>query len=240
MEIKIKDRSVNNMMAIIAVAIYFISFAFYLYFYRIEKNVDLAFLFKPIIIPSIAFAYFFLTKNTFYFINIFLFLVVYFADNLILLQDRSLYVFSTYLYLISVAILCHYVVVDSKIFDRKPFIKKMYPYFLFILLLSVLVVKIYNYIYELPFKEVYLIGLYVFLFLTLLVLTIFNVFINRSIASKFLLGTILSLFVSDIFIAVNNYYFKNDLLIYVACIIEIPVYYFLLRYFLNREEHVIQ
>lgn len=240
MEVEIKNNSATNVKAIVAIAIYFIAFVAYLYFYRIEKNVDTAFLFKPIIIPSIAFAYFFLTKNTFYFINIFLFLIIYFADNLILLEDRSLYVFSTYLYLISVAILFHYVVIDSKIFDNKPVIKKTYPYILAVLLSSVLAVKTYSYIYDLPFKEAFLVGLYIFLFLTLLVLTIYNAFKQKSVASKFLLATIFSLFISDILIVIDSYYFKNNYLIYLACLVEIPVYYFLLRYFLHREEQVIQ
>ena len=52
----------------------------------------------------------------------------------------------------------------------------------------------------------------------------------------FLLLTILCLFFSDVFVALNKYYTKNDLFIYISCIIEIPVYYFLLKYLLYREK----
>lgn len=240
MEKKIEINETLNIKAAIAIAIYFIAFVGYSYFFRIDKNVDVAFLFKPFIIPAIAFAYFFLTKNTFYFINLYLFLIIYFADNLTLLEDRSLYAFSTYLYLITVAILFHYVVIDSKIFDKKPAFKYIYRYLLIVLILSVIVVKIYYYMYNEPFKEVYLISVYVFLFLSLLLLTIYNAIKNKSIASRFLLATILSLFLSDVFVAINGYYFKKEFIVYLACLVEIPVYYFLLRYFLHREEAVIQ
>lgn len=240
MEKKLENNNGLNTKAIIALSIYFIAFIGYSYFFRIDKNIDIAFLFKPFIIPAIAFAYFFLTKNTFYFINLYLFLIIYFADNLTLLEDRSLYAFSTYLYLIIVAILFHYAVVDSKIFYKKPLLQKIYPYLLFLIVLSVIVVKIYNYMHNEPFKEIYLIIVYVFLFSCLLILTICNALKNKSVASRFLLATILSLFLSDIFIAINGYYFNKQFIIYLACVLEIPVYYFLLRYFLHREETVIQ
>lgn len=238
--INIPNTTARNIKAIVAISIYFIAFILYSYFFRIDKNADIAFLIKLIIIPSIAFAYFFLTKNNFYFVNLYLFLIIYFADNLILLEDRSLYVFSTYLYLITSAVLFHYVVVDSKIFEKKPALQKGYPYFLFMLLASVFVVKIYYYIIDKPFKEAYLIGLYIFVFLSLFLLTIFNAIKHKSKASFFLLATLFSLFVSDVLIAINGYYFKKDYLIYFACLFEIPVYYFLLQYLLHREEAVIQ
>ena len=229
-----------NLKAVVAIIIYFIAFILYSYFFRIEKNVDSAFLVKPIIIPSIAFAYFFLTKNTFYFMNLYLFLIIYFADNLIVLEDRSLYAFSTYLYLITLSVLFHYVVIDSKIFDKLNTLKKAYPFLLLMLLVSVFIVKIYYYIIDKSFKETYLIGLYVFLFLALLFLAIFNAIKHKSRASVFLLATLFSLFISDVLTAINSYYFKEDFLIYVACVFEVPVYYFLLRYFLHREELIIQ
>lgn len=229
-----------NVKAAAAILIYFIAFILYSYFFRIEKNVDIAFLIKPIIIPSIAFAYFFLTKNTFYFMNLYLFLIIYFADNLILLEDRSLYAFSTYLYLITLSVLFHYVVIDSKIFDKIAVLKKAYPFLLLMILGSVFFVKIYYYIIDKPFKEEYLVSLYVLLFLALLLLAIFNAIKHKSKASVFLLATLFSLFISDVLTAINGYYFKQDYLIYLACVFEIPVYYFLLRYFLYREEIITQ
>jgi hypothetical protein len=236
MERELNSNANANIKTIVAISAYFIAFIVYLYFFRIEKNIDIAFFFKPLIIPSIAFAYFFSTKNPFYFINLFIFLIIYFADNLILLEDRALYAFSTFLYLITTAFLVHYVVIDSKIFEKKPILLNTYPYLLLGILLSILVLKIYDYIYGKQYKEAVLVGFYISLFLSLLLLSLYNAIKNKSKASLFLLGAILSLFLSDVLIGMNVYYFKSEAFIYIASLLEIPVYYLLFRYFLHREE----
>jgi lipopolysaccharide export LptBFGC system permease protein LptF len=86
------------------------------------------------------------------------------------------------------------------------------------------------------FKEIFVVIGYVVMFLMVLLLSIYNALRFKSIASRFLLLTILCLFFSDVLIALNKYYSKNDILIYIACLIEIPVYYFLLKYLLYREK----
>ena len=112
-----------------ALYVYFIAYLFYLFFFRIYDDIDIALLFKPIIVPSIAFAYFFITKSTKIYLNLGLFLVIFLADNLILLEERDIKVFSTYLYLIAIAILFSYVVTDSKLFKRNQFLQDFIPIF---------------------------------------------------------------------------------------------------------------
>ena len=198
---------------------------------------DIAFIFKPIIVPSIAFAYFFISKSPKIYLNLSLFLVIFFADNLILLEEQDLKVFSTYLYLIAIGILFYYVVVDSQLFKKNQFLKKNFKYFIISYLVLVIFYKIASMSFNFEFKEIFVVIGYVVMFLMVLILSIYNALRFKSIASRFLLLTILCLFFSDIFIVLNKYYFKNDIFIYISCIIEIPVYYFLLKYLLYREKY---
>ncbi|HBD26912.1 MAG TPA: hypothetical protein DC020_08845 [Flavobacterium sp.] len=198
---------------------------------------DIAFIFKPIIVPSIAFAYFFISKSPKIYLNLSLFLVIFFADNLILLEEQDLKVFSTYLYLIAIGILFYYVVVDSQLFKKNQFLKKNFKYFIISYLVLVILYKIASMSFNFQFKEIFVVIGYVVMFLMVLILSIYNALRFKSIASRFLLLTILCLFFSDIFIVLNKYYFKNDIFIYISCIIEIPVYYFLLKYLLYREKY---
>lgn len=217
--------------------VYFISYICYLFFYRVYDDVDVALIFKPIIVPSIAFAYFFITKSRKIYLNLSLFLVIFFADNLILLEENDLKVFSTYLYLIAIGILFSYVVADSKLFKRSLFLKNNFNYFIIAYLSLVILYKIASMSLDFEFKEFFVVIGYIVMFLMVLVLSIYNALRFKSIASRFLLLTILCLFFSDVFVALNKYYFKNDFFIYIACIIEIPVYYFLLKYLLYREKY---
>ncbi|HLO73456.1 MAG TPA: hypothetical protein VK164_05930 [Flavobacterium sp.] len=221
-----------------AIGLYFIVNIIYLVIYKIFNDVDLALYFKPLIVPSIAFAYFFLTKKKNYLFNMLLYLVIYFADNLILLEDRSLYIFSTYLYLIAISILFYYVVSDSRLFRRMPIIERNYPYFLLAISSGVVIYKILNFIYDIPFKEAAVVLLYIFMFLTVLIISIYNAIRAKSIASRFLLFMLLCLFLSDTFEALNSYYLHNNTLIFLSCLVDVPIYYFLLKYLLHREHSI--
>ena len=230
------DKNIDSR-ASVALYVYFISYICYLFFYRVYDDMDIAFIFKPIIVPSIAFAYFFISKSSKIYLNLSLFLVIFFADNLILLEEQDLKVFSTYLYLIAIGILFYYVVVDSQLFKKNQFLKKNFKYFIISYLVLVILYKIASMSFNFQFKEIFVVIGYVVMFLMVLILSIYNALRFKSIASRFLLLTILCLFFSDIFIVLNKYYFKNDIFIYISCIIEIPVYYFLLKYLLYREKY---
>ena len=123
------DKSIDNR-ASVALYVYFISYIGYLFFYRVYDDMDVALIFKPVIVPSIAFAYFFISKSLKIYLNLSLFLVIFFADNLILLEEQDLKVFSTYLYLIAIGILFHYVVADSQLFKKNQFLKDNFKYFI--------------------------------------------------------------------------------------------------------------
>ena len=218
-----------------ALYIYFISYLCYLFFYRVYGDLDIALIFKPIIVPSIAFAYFFISKSTKIYLNLFLFLVIFFADNLILIEGRDIKVFSTYLYLIAIGILFSYVVTDSKIFKKYDFLKNNFNYFIIVYLSLVIFYKIASLTLNMEFKEIFVVIGYVVMFLMVLLLSIYNALRFKSIASRFLLITILCLFFLYVLVSLNKYYVKNEILIYIACVIEIPIYYFLLKYLLYRE-----
>ena len=230
------DKNIDSR-ASVALYVYFISYICYLFFYRVYDDMDIAFIFKPIIVPSIAFAYFFISKSSKIYLNLSLFLVIFFADNLILLEEQDLKVFSTYLYLIAIGILFNYVVSDSQLFKKNQFLKKNFKYFIISYLVLVILYKIASMSFNFQFKEIFVVIGYVVMFLMVLILSIYNALRFKSIASRFLLLTILCLLFSDIFIVLNKYYFKNDIFIYISCIIEIPVYYFLLKYLLYREKY---
>lgn len=223
--------------ASIALYVYFISYFCFLFFYRINDDANLGLLFKPIIVPSIAFAYFFITKVKKIYWNLTLFIIIFFADNLILLEERNIKVFSTYLYLIAIGILFSYAVFDSKIFKRNLFLNKNFDYFIVAYLALVVLYKLVSISSGYEFKEIFIVIGYVVMFLMVLLLSIYNAIRHKSIAPRFLLLTILCLFFSDLFVALNKYYMKNDFFIYLACLIEIPVYYFLLKYLLYREKN---
>lgn len=229
------DKNIDSR-ASAALYVYFISYICYLFFNRVYDDLDVALIFKPIIIPSIAFAYFFITKSKKIYSNLTLFLVIFFADNLILLEERNIKVFSTYLYLIAIGILFSYVVTDSKIFKKNTFFNNNFNYIIIVYLGLVVLYKIASMVFDFEFKEIFVVIGYVVMFLMVLILSVYNALRFKSIASRFLLLTILCLFFSDVLVALNKYYSKNDILIYIACLIEIPVYYFLLKYLLYREK----
>ncbi len=230
------DKNIDSR-ASVALYVYFISYICYLFFYRVYEDMDIAFIFKPIIVPSIAFAYFFISKSLKIYLNLSLFLVIFFADNLILLEVQELKVFSTYLYLIAIGILFNYAVTDSQLFKKHQFLKNNFKYFIISYLVLVILYKVLSMSFYFEFKEFFVVIGYIVMFLMVLILSIYNALRFKSIASRFLLLTILCLFFSDIFIVLNKYYFKNDVFIYISCIIEIPVYYFLLKYLLYREKY---
>ncbi len=219
-----------------ALYVYFIAYLCYLFFYRIYDDADIALIFKPIIVPSIAFAYFFITKSTRIYLNLFLFLVIFLADNLVLLEERDIKVISTFLYLIAIGILFDYVVADSRILKRNYFLKENFKYFITVYFFLIVLYKILSVYLNIEFKEFFVVIGYIVMFLLVLLLSIYNALRFKSIASRFLLLTIICLFFSDVFIALNKYYSKNDSFIYISCIIEIPTYYFLLKYLLHREK----
>lgn len=229
------DKSIDTR-ASAALYVYFISYLCYLFFFRVYDDLDIALIFKPVIVPSIAFAYFFITKEKNIYLNLGLFLVIFFADNLILLEERDIKVFSTYLYLIAIGILFGYVVTDSNIFKRNHFLQNNFNYFIIVYLSLVIFYKIASMSLDFEFKEFFVVVGYIVMFLMVLLLSIYNALRFKSIASRFLLLTILCLFFSDALVALNKYYVKNDIYIYIACVIEIPAYYFLVKYLLYREK----
>lgn len=146
------EKSIDSR-ASVALYVYFISYLLYLFFFRVYNDLDIALLFKPIIIPSVAFAYFFITKAKRIYLNLCLFLIIFFADNLILLDERNIKIFSTYLYLIAIGILFNYVITDSKLFKRNLFLRNNFNYFIIGYLSLVIIYKIVSVVLDFEFKE---------------------------------------------------------------------------------------
>lgn len=216
--------------------LYFVAYLLYLLFNEYFKLEDEAILFKPIIVPSIAFVYFFSPKSKRAFLNLILFSVIFLGDNLVLLKEKKLYELATFMYVIALFILFFYVLKDSLILKKYKKVHKNLKYIIGGFLLVIILFKTLNLVSFLNYPEIYFVLVYVFTILLLLLLTIYTAIRRQSIAHKYLLAMIASMILSDVFFSINRYYFNTSWFVLLSCIIEVPVYYFLLR-FLQEREH---
>lgn len=237
MEEDIKAGSLKKDLTTVPLVVYFIAYFLYLFFNKYLKLEDEALLFKPIIIPCIAFVYFFTANSKKTILNLFLFSAIFFADNVILLKDRKIYEIATLMYVVVLFILFYYVVNDSEIVKKYKKNNSVFGRVLAIILGILIALKVFNFGFKLFKSEVYFVIIYVFVLLTVFLLSIYNAFKKKSLSAKFLLAMLASLVMSDVCLAINEYYFNNPILVFIGCCIEIPVYYFLLRFLLEREKY---
>lgn len=218
--------------------LYFVAYLLYLLFNEYFKLEDEAILFKPIIVPSIAFVYFFSPDSKKSLLNLGLFTVIFLGDNVVLLKDRKLYELATFMYVIALFIMFYYVLKDSLILNKFEKINKNLNYIIGGFLVILVLFKILNLISFLKNPEIFFVIIYVVTILSLLILTIYTAIKKKSIAHKFLLAMIASMIFSDVFFSINRYYFNNSWFVLFSCVVEVPVYYFLLRFLLEREKTI--
>jgi hypothetical protein len=140
------------------------------------------------------------------------------------------------LYVLVLFILLYLIIKDSKLLkEGSSFTKYLELIMVVFLVLFVFTKLVSTYVLKTKFIHYYLIVNYLVVFLSVFVLSFYNLFKIKSNSSRFLVATLMCLFVSDLFSVINTYYFSFKPLIYLSVITELPVYYFLIKYFINRD-----
>lgn len=218
---------------------YFFFYFIYLLFDKILELKDYAVLVKPIIIPIIAFLYISNKNSKRNLLSIFLLLLIFISDNSSLLEIRSFYVYTMIMYMFSVFILLYYALLDIKLFKSNNFVRKNVGYVLLSIILTTLLYWFCFYNAKERPAEKFIIFEYLIVFLVLFFISTLNYIQQKTKQTKYLFLTILCLFLSQLCFSIHKYYNGHILFMYVICFIEIPVYYFLLKYLLRRDKEVI-
>lgn len=219
-----------------ALILYFFSYVLYLFFFRFEDK-EIALVFKPMIVASIFFYYYFSTKVVKKDKLHFLILgILFIADNVNLLMETIFYQMALSLYLVVLFIFLYQILKDSKLIKENSKFGRYLGLTIFIGALAFLILKVVSiYIVTNKFHSYYFITNYIVVFLCVLIFSIYNYFKHKTVSSKYLLLTLLALFVSDLFFVINSYYYQNKIILALACLVEVPCYYFLVNYFINRD-----
>lgn len=235
------DKSNNNSLkrdlVVIPMIIYFSAYALYLFFDKILEKNDYALLVKPIIIPAIAFLYITGKKSKRTILNLILLILIFIADNATLLEDKSLYVFATMLYLGAMYILFYYAVLDLKVVKKNSLFAKYLGFFILFFVFLLLFSWAFCFNHTEKTSQIFIVLNYIAVCLITLMLSIVNYFLNkRNSRDKFLMLTLITLFLSMLFSSLDHYYMNRKWLVILACLIEIPVYYYMLKYLLARDQ----
>ncbi|BCY29506.1 hypothetical protein [Flavobacterium okayamense] len=220
-----------------ALILYFVSYILYQIFFRLKIDKEVALLFKPMIVASILFYYYFYNnthnKSKLHFIILG---ILFIADNVNLLMETIFYQLALSLYLVILFVFMYLILRDSMLLKKGSKIDKYLGIATIVGIVSFLLLKIVSlYIVKQKFHSYYFVTNYIIVFGTVLIFSFYNFFKHKTLSSRFLLLTLLSLFLSDIFYVVNQYYYSNKAFIIIACFIELPCYYFLVNYFINRD-----
>ena len=225
---------------VIPLVAYFIFYFLYLFFDRILEQEDYAILVKPIIIPIIAFLYLTNKKSKRTVLNIVLLVLIFISDNSTLLEIRSFYVYATIIYMLSVYILFYYAVLDMKYFQRnKIFSKKVGIVMISMFIISILYL-FFTFNLADKTEEKFVAFEYMIIFMLLFLLSIFNFIQLKSKKTKYLFLMILCLFLSHLCFSIHRYYNGHIIFKYIICLVETPVYYFLLKYLLRKDKELIE
>lgn len=225
---------------VIPLIAYFFFYFLYLLFDRVLEMKDYALLVKPIIIPIIAFLYLTNKNSKRTVLNILLLVLIFISDNSTLLEIRSFYVYATILYMLSVYILFYYGLTDIKYFYKNALYRKK----LGIVLLTIFgIVLLYWFFTYKPIEkaaEKFIVFQYLIVFLLLFLLSLFNFIQQKSKKTKYLFLTMLCIFLSELCFSIHRYYNGHIVFKYLICLVEVPVYYFLLKYLLKRDKELIE
>jgi uncharacterized PurR-regulated membrane protein YhhQ (DUF165 family) len=77
-------------------------------------------------------------------------------------------------------------------------------------------------------------------FLLLFIVSTFNYIQQKTKKTKYLFLTILCLFLSELCFSIHKYYNGHLVFKYFICFVEIPIYYFLLKYILKKDKEFIE
>lgn len=224
---------------IIPLTAYFIFYFLYLLFDRILEQPDYAVLVKPIIIPIIAFLYFTNKNSKRTVLNIILLVLIFISDNSTLLEIRSFYVYATILYMLSVYILFYYALLDMRYFNKNQLTRKNIGIALLSLFGIALLYWVFTYNPKTKDAEKFIVFQYMIVFMLLFLVSVFNYIQLKSKKTRYLFLTILCIFLSELCFSIHKYYNGHIVFKYLICIVEVPVYYFLLKYLLKRDKEII-
>lgn len=225
---------------VIPLIAYFFFYFLYLLFDRILEMKDYAVLVKPIIIPIITFLYLTNKNSKRTSLNITLLLLIFISDNSTLLEIRTFYVYATIIYMFSLLILLYYALLDMKFFVKNNFLKRNIGYVLFVIIGSTLLYWFVSYSSKEKVAEKFIVFEYMIVFLLLFIVSIFNYIQQKTKKTKYLFLTILCLFLSELCFSIHKYYNGHLIFKYFICFVEIPIYYFLLKYLLKKDKEFIE
>ena len=225
---------------IVPLAIYFIVYFLYLFFERILEKSDYAVLVKPIIIPIVVFLYITNKSSKRQFLNLALLVLIFISDNSTLLEIRSFYVYATIMYMLAVYVLLYYAILDMKYFIKRKYLKKKVG----IVLLSIFGILLFYWLIIFnpndKLAEKFIVFQYLIVFVVLFLLSVFNYIQLKTKKNEYLFLTLLCIFLSDLFFSVHRYYNGHIIFKYLICFVEVPVYYFLLKYLLKKDKELIE
>lgn len=219
---------------------YFVFYFLYLLFDRILELKDYAVIVKPIIIPIIAFLYLSNKNSKKKILSILLLVLIFISDNSQLLELRTFYIYSTLIYLFALAILLFYAVTDIKFLLKKQSIYNQFGLTLIFVIVSFLLFLVFNFDLNEKAGEKFVAYGYMLLFLVVFIISLLNFMQQKTKKTKYLFLTLLCLFLTDLCFSIHHYYNGHIILKYLICVVEIPVYYFLLKYLIKRDKEAIE
>lgn len=219
---------------------YFVFYFLYLFFDKILEQKDYAILVKPIIIPIIVFLYLTNKKSKRTIVNLFLLMLIFISDNSTLLEIRSFHIYATIIYIIVLFILLNYALLDMKyvavIQNNKNKLSSI--------LCSVFIITFFYSVFNLnpnsKTAEKFIVFEHIIVCLLLFKVSFINYLKLKSNKTKYLFLSILCLLLSEFCFSMQRYYNAHIVFKYIFCIVEIPVYYFLLKYLLLKDKESIE
>jgi len=127
-----------------------------------------------------------------------------------------------------------------KLFQRRKVIRKNTGIVLLSLLGIILLYWFFSYNPVEKAAEKFIVFFYMIVFLLLFILSTFNYIQLKSKKTKYLFLTILCIFLSQLCFSMHKYYSGHIIFKYLICVVEAPVYYFLLKYLLRRDKETIE
>lgn len=220
-----------------AIILYLLASALYLLFFRVQSEKELAILFKPMIVSSILYYYLVsrhsLKKPVLHYVILG---IIFIADNVNLLLEKVFYHLALSLYMVVLFLFMYLILKDTKLISKGSTFEKLLKVIVSVGVLSFLILKLISvYVLTFKFSSYYFIIYYLVVFLVVFIFSFYNAIKLKLKSSKYLLITLSSIFFSDLFYVINTYYFNNKIILLLGCLIELPCYLFLLKYFMERD-----
>lgn len=216
--------------------LYILASICYLFFFRIKGDVELMMLFKPLILTSITYYYITFSKIKKYFLHFVIIILCFVSDSLNIFRDNFFHEVSIWIYILMFFVLFYLITKDSKLIKIGSSLDKYFGLLVFVGVLLFILTKITsNYIIKSNFHQYFIVLNYIVVFISVFVLSFYNLFKWKTLSSKFLVAMLVCLFLADFLSVINSYYFQLKSILYLSCVFELPIYYFMIKYFINRD-----